>query len=76
MIIHVGKTVKKLMHTYKDVKFDEDGWADTTKFLPMDLDLCILKFENKTIFGWYSGNSWDGMRVKEGEIPLYWKLKN
>ena len=68
-IIHVGSTYKNLKkrHNYKDVKYDDSGWADVSKYLPGDFDLCYLKTETKIIPGWHTNNSWDGKRVKENE---------
>jgi len=75
-VVHVGKTFKKVLHSYKDVKVDLDGWSDAKKYLPLDFDMCLLKFEDKTLPGWYCGNSWDGKKVHQNDKVLYWKLKH
>lgn len=58
------------------VKYDEDGWVDATKFLPIDYDLMYLKVDGVKGFirGWYSGTVWDGLKYQEGQKVLYWKM--
>lgn len=74
-VVQVEKTYKidKVKYNYRDVKYDIDGWADAKKFLPANFDLCLLKTKSKTIHGWYSGLSWDGMNIQESDEILYWK---
>ncbi len=61
--------------TYPMVKYDCDGWADASKYSPIDYDLLFLKIEGLkgTIRGWCSQNRWDGMKWKEGYKVKYWK---
>ena len=63
------------LFTYKMVKHDCDGWADASLFLPASFDLVFLKLEGvkSIISGWYTGNRWDGRRLKEDQKVLYWK---
>ena len=78
MIDNKTKKEKKVevLYTYKDVKYDIDGWADSKEFLPDDYDLVYLKVEGKkTMPGWASGTSWHGLRYKEGDKVSYWKRK-
>lgn len=70
-----GKTNPRAF-TYKDVVYDIDGWADSARFLPCDFDLVILKVEGKkSISGWSTGASWDGLNLAIGDKVLYWKRK-
>ncbi|MEK7112992.1 MAG: hypothetical protein AAB875_06800 [Patescibacteria group bacterium] len=72
------KKMKKveILFTYKDVKFDIDGWADSKEFLPEDYDLVYMKSEGrKTIPGWACGSSWNGLRYKKEDEVKYWKRK-
>jgi len=77
--ITVGKIkVKNQKHgvywSYRDVKYDECGWACVDDFLPMEFELCYLKTDdNKSLMGWYTGAIWDGMKVKETDVIKYWK---
>lgn len=74
-LIIVGKTKKNATHKYgyKDVQYDVDGWADTSKYIPAPYDLCVLKTDNKTMTGWHTGQIWDGLNIKEKHKILYWK---
>ena len=68
---------KKWKFSYSNVKFDEDGWADASRFLPAILDLCYCMIEgrSKKIPGWYTGTSliWDGLNIKPTDKILFWK---
>lgn len=72
-----GKMKKQeILYTYKDVKYDIDGWVDCNLFLPEDFDLVYMKVEGKkTIPGWISGSSWYGLRYKKEDVVKYWKRK-
>ncbi len=76
-MIQVGqhKPGTKRPYSYGDVFFDADGWADVKRYLPVSYELVLMKDENdKTIIGWHSGGSWDGLKYKAQEIKL-WKRK-
>ena len=75
--VQVEKSYKdgKIKYTYKDVKYDIDGWVDAKKYLPADYDLCLMKTKSRTLYGWYSGLSWDGMKIKDSDQILFWKRK-
>ncbi len=63
-------------YNYRDVQYDKHGWADVNKFLPADFDLVFLNIEGKkTISGWFTGNNWDGLLLKEEDKVISWKLK-
>lgn len=72
-----GKDKKvEVLYTYKDVKYDIDGWVDCQLFLPDDYDLVYMKVDGKkTMAGWVSGSSWHGLKLKDGDKVLYWKRK-
>lgn len=59
---------------YPQVKYDLDGWADASVYLPKEFDLVYLRCEesNKTVRGWFCGKYWDGLRYKDQKV-LYWK---
>ncbi len=61
---------------YRDVRFDEGGWADAKLFLPADFDLLFIKTKEKTYPGWSVGTKWDGLNVPEGLEVLYWKRQD
>lgn len=60
---------------YKDVEYDIDGWVDALKYTPSKFDLVILKTDKNTITGWWTGDSWYSIRLKEDVKVLYWKRK-
>jgi hypothetical protein len=63
-----------VLYTYRDVKFDLDGWADSKEYLPEDYNLVYMKIEGrKTIPGWSIGSSWSGLRLKLTDQVIYWK---
>jgi len=76
MILPPGKEIPRRV-TYKDVHCDIDGWADSARFMPADFDLVYLKIDGKkSISGWSTGTSWDGLKLQKGDKVLYWKRKD
>ena len=81
-MIHVGKPLpaakiksKNLCkYTYRDIVYDDKGWADATQYLPLDYDLIIAKDESGRVYsGWYNGFSWDGKYLTENHKITRWK---
>jgi len=67
---------KKRKLSYRDVKFDPDGWSDAKLFLPADFDLVFIKTKEKTYSGWSTGSKWDGLKHKLDSEVLYWKRQD
>ena len=65
--------------TYPMCEYDHQGFADATKYLPVDFDLCLLECEKDdlkfNVYGWHTGSGWDGFRYN-GEKVLRWKKKH
>jgi hypothetical protein len=61
--------------TYTMVEYDAEGWADASKYLPQDYDLCYLMLEGnkKPVSGWSVGLHWEGLRVERASNVLLWK---
>jgi len=59
--------------SYSSLKSDVDGWVDASIFRPFPYDMVTLKTEDKTMSGWWTGNSWDGLKMKVEDKILYWK---
>lgn len=78
--IKVGKNYEGFKNplNYLNVDFDEDKWADSSKFLPADFDLVWCEIENKEkcLPGWHANNSWDGLSIKQEHKVLRWKLNH
>ena len=74
-LIFDKKKGKERKISYADIPYDEDGWVDSSKFLPADFDLVYLKSPNhiKTVSGWWSGKIWDGLNIAPDDEVLYWK---
>lgn len=57
-------------------KFNKEGWADASKSSPIPFDLVtICTNRNKEISGWWTGHKWEGARLKNKEIVLFWKRR-
>lgn len=67
-----------IFYTYKDIFYNDAGWADVEKYLPEDFDLVSMLLENKRIInGWINGLLWEGLRLKSTDKVLFWKkIKN
>ncbi len=64
---------KKMPYKYSDTESDKEGWIDCQKYLPKEYDLCLLQTLDKTLRGWHTGTTWDGLRLKESDTVLFWK---
>ena len=59
----------------------KDGFIDAKRYLPFPGDLVFVIIERKgekldRIYpGWWTGQSWDGAKIKDSDIILYWKRK-
>jgi hypothetical protein len=63
-----------IFYTYKDIKFDIEGWANSKKFLPEDFDLVLLRLKREKIIpGWIIGMKWTGLRLKKDDEVMFWK---
>lgn len=74
----ISETNKKVF-TYPMCDYDENGFVDASKYIPIDFDLVLIECEKDklkfNIYGWYSGHGWDGFRYN-GEKVLRWKKKH
>ena len=64
---------------YKNVEFDDRGWADANKFRPSKYDLVLLKILREQLdfshplVGWWTGNTWDGFKIRPNDEVIAWK---
>ena len=58
---------------YNRVVSDDDGWADASKFLPADYDLCEIMTDEGKKNGWCHGRSWDGYKIEQGDKIISWR---
>lgn len=65
--------------SYKDIVYEKDGWADASKYLPAECDLCSLIIEGmeNPISGWIIGKCWDSARFEGLRKPnvIFWKQR-
>lgn len=60
--------------SYRDVKYDDNRWALSDQYTPLEYDLCHLKTEGGlTFIGWYTGQVWDGLNLSSDHKIKYWK---
>ncbi len=60
--------------SYRDIKHEQDGWADIKKYLPIDFDLVLLKrLSKEPTPGWSTGTGWDGLRLDPRDKVIGWK---
>jgi hypothetical protein len=59
---------------YKDTLRDYDGWIDVEFCKPLPYDLVKMKTPSKICNGWWNGREWEGIRLREDEKVLYWKI--
>lgn len=65
-----------IFYSYKDVKYDNNGWADASVDFPANYDLVYMKIKDKnSIAGWISINQWMGLRLKPSDKVIGWKRK-
>lgn len=61
---------------YHNLKYDANGWADASKYLPKDYDLVWMKIEHKrNKSGWINGKEWNAIGLKDSDVVLYWKRR-
>ncbi len=76
-VIYDHKKRKKRSFLYDDVEYDNDKWADATKYLPADYDLMYLKIEGRwrPLTGWSVGKKWDGLDINSNFKITHWKYQ-
>lgn len=67
-------TKKKRAYKYSDIQKKID-WVNNPKYFPYPYDLMYLKVKGliKEIPGWWTGEKWDGMRIKKEYKIIEWK---
>lgn len=73
---HGIKTPKRWR--YKNVVYDSERFADATKYLPKDYDICDLKVQQeagKIFSGWHTGTGWDGRKLLKDYTVTHWRRR-
>lgn len=61
---------------YTAVKYDCDGWAKCSEYVPEEYDICHLKTKNGlSKRGWFNGYCWDGAYITKDDEIEFWKRK-
>lgn len=61
---------------YLITEFDQNGWADATKFRPIPFDLVTVETHSgKKLCGWWTLVRWDGLYLKSSDSVLKWKRR-
>ncbi len=69
-IVRIGHNKIK----YSKGIYDQNGYADATKHLPIPFDVCKLIFKDgKVKMGWWTGYSWDGLKLSQDDKVVKWK---
>jgi len=60
---------------YKDVKLDEEGFADASLFSPFPFDLveCVVKQNSSPTSGWFTGGGYYGIRMGDKNRIYKWR---
>lgn len=60
---------------YSDVPTDKEKWVHDLNYMPIPYDLMFLKLKNHTKIksGWWDGNGWKGLRLKDEDEVVAWK---
>lgn len=66
--------VGKDRFSYRDVKKDENGWADAELYYPFQYDLVCVKTQDKAKKGWWDGYQWEGAHLTSEDKVIAWKL--
>ena len=72
---------KKYIFAYSNCDYDADGWVNSKNFKPHPFDIMHLKVVRNgekvkgSLPGWWTGASWEGQRIRQGDEILYWKRK-
>ncbi len=61
---------------YLITKFNESGWADAEKSLPIPFDLVtVLTDTHKQMAAWWNKNEWEGVRLKKTDKVMKWRRR-
>lgn len=76
MRVKKHKTVDMIELKYTQLPGGLAGWQDPNKFRPLPFDLVELETHSKKISGWWTGNNWMGLRLREEDNVISWKKTN
>lgn len=81
----VGNALRQVGHKYEwryaDCRQNFQGWVDVTKFRPFPFDMTVSKVDRvgeaamQHVPCWWTGESWEGRKLKKEDKVKYWKLE-
>ena len=60
---------------YSDIPMDKEHWITDLTYRPIPFDLLYLKIKDllKVKAGWWNGEAWQGLRLKQEDEVIAWK---
>jgi len=78
---HLRQVGHKYEWRYVDCKGDHKGWVAVNSFRPFPFDMTISKVKRmgdsllREIPSWWTGESWEGRKLKDTDEVVSWKLE-
>jgi hypothetical protein len=60
---------------WKDLMPDIYGWLAADYVRPLIYELVHMRTQDKVLPGWWNGQFWEGLRLKESDKVILWKRK-
>jgi len=67
----VGKNGFRL----SDLPQDKEGWIDGRLYRPFAYDLVLIQTQSRVKPGWWNGQAWEGLRIKDDDEIICWKIQ-
>lgn len=74
----IQKQVQEKINSFRYTlsRFNEEGWADANKYLPIPFDLVTVWTDtDKKIAAWWDENIWTGFRLTQKDRVLFWQRR-
>lgn len=67
------ETVNMTKIKYTGLPGGMSSWQNPNNYKPQPFDLVKIKTGKKEITGWWTGNTWMGLRLREKDVVVSWK---
>jgi hypothetical protein len=68
-----NKTVNMTKLKYTSLPGGTFAWQDPQSYKPLPFDLVQIDTGEKEVRGWWTGNRWMGLRLREKDKVVSWK---
>jgi len=68
-IVQVNMTTIK----YTDLPGEIPAWQSPDRFRPLPFDLVEIETSKKIVTGWWTGNTWMGLRLRKEDKIISWR---